>query len=161
MIPQGEIMQHEAALELGAVEMGEKNPEAFDDLNQTFTDSALWRGVAMGLVFPGNAHAASADEMVIYARETAGENHSWLGCWCWVHLSIKDSVDFVRQGAFIALGMIQSEASPPSPTTTHTLHNKVVSDKHEDLIARFGAALSQGFIDAGGRDVTCRNRAYV
>ncbi|KAG6898065.1 hypothetical protein C0992_006543 [Termitomyces sp. T32_za158] len=69
----------------------------------------------------------------------------------------KDGVDFVRQGAFIALGMIlvqQSEASSPSLASTRTLYNKVVSDKHEDPMARFGAAIGQGFIDAGGRNVT-------
>jgi hypothetical protein len=37
---------------------------------------------------------------------------------------------------------------------TRALYNEVVSDKHEDLTARFGAALGRGFIDAGGRDVT-------
>jgi 26S proteasome regulatory subunit N2 len=69
----------------------------------------------------------------------------------------KDSVDFVRQGAFIALGMIlvqQSEASSPSLGSIRSLYAKVVSDKHEDPMARFGAALGQGFIDAGGRNVT-------
>ena len=60
----------------------------------------------------------------------------------------KDSADFVRQGAFIALGLIpvqQFEASSPSLASTHALYTKVVSDKHEDPMARFGAALSQGF----------------
>ena len=69
----------------------------------------------------------------------------------------KDGVDFVRQGAFIALGMIlvqQSEASSPSMASTRALYTKVVSDKHEDPMARFGAAIGQGFIDAGGRNVT-------
>ncbi|KAH7883493.1 26S proteasome regulatory complex non-ATPase subcomplex Rpn2 Psmd1 subunit [Phlebopus sp. FC_14] len=69
----------------------------------------------------------------------------------------KDSVDFVRQGAFIALGMIlvqQSETSSPSMPFTRVLYTKVISDKHEDPMARFGAALGQGFIDAGGRNVT-------
>lgn len=69
----------------------------------------------------------------------------------------KDSVDFVRQGAFIALGMVlvqQSEASSPSMSSTRALYSKVVSDKHEDPMARFGAAIGQGFIDAGGRNTT-------
>ncbi|KAG6862388.1 hypothetical protein C0995_011828 [Termitomyces sp. Mi166 len=69
----------------------------------------------------------------------------------------RDGVDFVRQGAFIALGMIlvqQSEASSPSLASTRALYTKVVSDKHEDPMARFGAAIGQGFIDAGGRNVT-------
>ncbi|CCO34500.1 26S proteasome regulatory subunit rpn2 [Rhizoctonia solani AG-1 IB] len=67
----------------------------------------------------------------------------------------KDPVDFVRQGAFISLGMIlvqQSEASSPSLSATRALYHKIISDKHEDPMARFGAALGQGFIDAGGRN---------
>jgi 26S proteasome regulatory subunit N2 len=69
----------------------------------------------------------------------------------------KDSVDFVRPGTFIALGMTlvqQSEPSPPSLTTTRAFYSKVISDKHEDPMARFSATLGQGFIDAGGRNVT-------
>ncbi|EPT04013.1 26S proteasome regulatory complex non-ATPase subcomplex Rpn2/Psmd1 subunit [Fomitopsis schrenkii] len=69
----------------------------------------------------------------------------------------KDSVDFVRQGALIALGMIlveQSEASTPSLSSTRALYVKIIADKHEDPMARFGAALGQGLIDAGGRNVT-------
>ncbi|CCL98292.1 uncharacterized protein FIBRA_00286 [Fibroporia radiculosa] len=69
----------------------------------------------------------------------------------------KDSVDFVRQGAFIALGMVlveQSEVSSPSLASTRALYSKIVADKHEDPMARFGAALGQGLIDAGGRNVT-------
>jgi 26S proteasome regulatory subunit N2 len=69
----------------------------------------------------------------------------------------KDSVDFVRQGAFIALGMIlvqQSDASSPSLSSTRALYNKIITDKHEDPMARLGAALGQGLIDAGGRNVT-------
>jgi 26S proteasome regulatory subunit N2 len=67
----------------------------------------------------------------------------------------KDSVDFVRPGAFIGMTLVQqSEPSPPSLTTTRALYSKVVSDKHEDLMARFGATLGQGFIDADGRNVT-------
>lgn len=68
----------------------------------------------------------------------------------------KDSVDFVRQGAFIALGMIlveQSEASSPSNASTRALYHKIIGDKHEDPVARFGATLGQGLIDAGGRNV--------
>jgi 26S proteasome regulatory subunit N2 len=69
----------------------------------------------------------------------------------------KDSVDFVRQGAFIALGMIlvqQSEAASSSMASIRALYTKIVSDKHEVPVARFGAALGQGLIDAGGRNVT-------
>ncbi|EFI28601.1 26S proteasome subunit RPN2a [Coprinopsis cinerea okayama7 len=76
----------------------------------------------------------------------------------------KDSVDFVRQGAFIALGMIlveQSEASSPSFVSTRNKYSKVIADKHEDPMARFGAALGQGFIDAGGRNVTISLQSHA
>jgi len=66
-------------------------------------------------------------------------------------------VDFVRQGAFIALGMIlveQSEASAPALATTRSMYHKIIGDKHEDPMARFGASVAQGLIDAGGRNVT-------
>jgi 26S proteasome regulatory subunit N2 len=69
----------------------------------------------------------------------------------------KDGVDFVRQGAFVSLGIVlvlQSEASSPSLASTRALYSKVVSDKHEDPMAQFGAAIGQGLIDAGGRNVT-------
>lgn len=69
----------------------------------------------------------------------------------------KDGTDFVRQGAYIALGMIlveQSEASCPALAPTRLGYTKVVSNKHEDPMARFGAVLGQGLIDAGGRNVT-------
>lgn len=69
----------------------------------------------------------------------------------------KDPVDFVRQGALIALGMIlvqQSEAATSASTTTRSMYAKIIGDKHEDPMARFGAALGQGLIDAGGRNVT-------
>lgn len=69
----------------------------------------------------------------------------------------KDPVDFVRQGALIALGMVlvqQTEASSPSLASTRALYHKIISDKHEDPMARFGATLGQGFIDASGRNAT-------
>ena len=87
----------------------------------------------------------------------------------------KDPVDFVRQGAFISLAMIliqQNDAMNPkvyseSVTTkivvmycvdslfslkvssTRKLYEKIINDKHEDAMAKFGAVLGQGVIDAG------------
>jgi len=69
----------------------------------------------------------------------------------------KDPVDFVRQGAYISLAMIliqQSEAQQPKVASIRELFTKVVADKHEDPMARFGASLAQGIIDAGGRNMT-------
>jgi 26S proteasome regulatory subunit N2 len=76
----------------------------------------------------------------------------------------KNFVDFVCPGAFIAVGMIliqQSKGSSPSLITTRALYNKLVSDEHEDPMARFGAALGQGFIDAGGRNITISLQSRV
>jgi 26S proteasome regulatory subunit N2 len=69
----------------------------------------------------------------------------------------RDPVDFVRQGAYIALAMIliqQTEAQAPKVTQIRELFAKVVAEKHEDPMARFGASLAQGIIDAGGRNMT-------
>jgi len=69
----------------------------------------------------------------------------------------RDSVDFVRQGAYIALAFVliqQSEAQSPRSTAIRELFAKVVADKHEDPVARFGATVAQGIIDAGGRNAT-------
>jgi 26S proteasome regulatory subunit N2 len=76
----------------------------------------------------------------------------------------RDPTDFVRQGALIALGMVhvqQSEAASPSLTSTRRLYQKIIGDKHEDPMARFGAVLGQGFIDAGGRNVTISLQSMV
>ncbi|KAJ8325860.1 proteasome regulatory particle base subunit [Batrachochytrium dendrobatidis] len=70
---------------------------------------------------------------------------------------VKDPVDFVRQGAMIALGMIliqHNEASAPKLNTIRKLFETTISDKHEEVMSRYGAVLAQGIIDAGGRNVT-------
>ena len=70
---------------------------------------------------------------------------------------LKDSTDFVRQGAFIAMAMIliqQNEQSCPKVVTFRQTLEKVYSNRHEDALAKFGAAMAQGILDAGGRNVT-------
>jgi 26S proteasome regulatory subunit N2 len=68
----------------------------------------------------------------------------------------RDPVDYVRQGSCIALSMILIQRNPSHPkyTSTRKIFEKIISDKHEDSMAKFGAAISQGIIDAGGRNVT-------
>lgn len=69
----------------------------------------------------------------------------------------KDPVDFVRQGACISLAMVliqQNDTLNPKVAPVRQIFEKIVADKHEDAMAKFGAALSQGIIDAGGRNVT-------
>lgn len=68
-----------------------------------------------------------------------------------------DAVDFVRQGATIAKSMIliqQNENSYPKVTEFREKLAATVSNKHEESLARFGATLAQGIIDAGGRNST-------
>lgn len=68
-----------------------------------------------------------------------------------------DPVNFVRQGALLASALVliqQTEATCSKVKDFRQLYAKVVADKHEDSIAKFGAILAQGIIDAGGRNMT-------
>lgn len=70
---------------------------------------------------------------------------------------MKDSTDFVRQGALISLAMImvqQNEAMNPKVVNIRKTLTKVIGDRHEDAMAKFGCALAHGIIDAGGRNCT-------
>lgn len=63
-----------------------------------------------------------------------------------------DPVNFVRQGALIASAMIliqQTDQTCPKVSFFRTLYAQVISNKHEDVIAKYGAILAQGIIDAG------------
>merc|ERR1719495_2904520 len=68
-----------------------------------------------------------------------------------------DPTNYVRQGALIASAMIlvqQTEQTCPKVKDFRALYQKVITEKHEDVMAKFGAILAQGIIDAGGRNVT-------
>ena len=65
---------------------------------------------------------------------------------------LTDMTDYVRQGAFIATAMIlvqHNEAMSTKVNSARKMFEKVVADKHEDPLARFGAAIALGIIDAG------------
>ncbi|XP_069105242.1 26S proteasome non-ATPase regulatory subunit 1-like [Argopecten irradians] len=68
-----------------------------------------------------------------------------------------DPVNYVRQGALIALALViiqQNEVTCPKVNTFRTLFTKIVADKHDDVMAKFGAILAKGIMDAGGRNMT-------
>ncbi|XP_076304410.1 regulatory particle non-ATPase 2 [Tachypleus tridentatus] len=68
-----------------------------------------------------------------------------------------DPVNYVRQGALIASSLVliqQTEVTCPKVKDFRQLYSKVISDKHDDVMAKFGAILAQGIIDAGGRNVS-------
>jgi 26S proteasome regulatory subunit N2 len=69
----------------------------------------------------------------------------------------KDATDFVRQGAMLALSMVliqDTEARNPKVKDVRALFESVVKDKHEDVMAKFGAIIAASILDAGGRNVT-------
>ncbi|VEN43763.1 unnamed protein product [Callosobruchus maculatus] len=68
-----------------------------------------------------------------------------------------DPVNFVRQGALIASAMIliqHTDQTCPKAGFFRQTYAQVIANKHEDVMAKFGAILAQGIIDAGGRNVT-------
>ncbi|KAG4999307.1 26S proteasome non-ATPase regulatory subunit 1 A [Glycine soja] len=70
-----------------------------------------------------------------------------------------DVVDFVRQGALIAMAMVMVQISEASDSRVGTFRRqleKIILDKHEDTMSKMGAILASGILDAGGRNVTIR-----
>ncbi|CAI4224018.1 unnamed protein product [Auanema sp. JU1783] len=65
--------------------------------------------------------------------------------------------NFVRQGAIIALSFIlvqQTEATCPKVSEYRKAINKIITEKGEETLAKFGAFIAQGILDAGGRNLT-------
>lgn len=70
---------------------------------------------------------------------------------------LSDPINFVRQGALVSSALVliqQTEVLNPKVKEFRQLYSKVIADKHEDVMAKFGAIIAQGIIDAGGRNVT-------
>jgi len=68
-----------------------------------------------------------------------------------------DAVDFVRQGALIALAMVliqKTKSQDAKVEQIRKLFEEKITDKHEDIMCKFGAILASGIIDAGGRNQT-------
>ena len=70
---------------------------------------------------------------------------------------LKDSVGFVRQGAMIAMAltMMQQPATHPKFKMMHETFTKSQQNKHEEILAKFGAIYAQGIAMSGGQNVTC------
>jgi len=70
---------------------------------------------------------------------------------------LDDQVDFVRQGACMAISMVlmqTSEARSPSVKKFNDHLMKVIEDKHQPAMAKTGAILAAGILEAGGRNVS-------
>lgn len=70
---------------------------------------------------------------------------------------LKDPTDFVRQGALIGLSMVliqQNDSMNPKAGKIRKDMLRIVGDRHEDAMCKFGCAMAMGIIDAGGRNCT-------
>lgn len=47
-----------------------------------------------------------------------------------------------------------TDQTSPKTSFFRSLYSEVITNKHEDVMAKYGAILAQGIIDAGGRNVT-------
>mmetsp|Transcript_113 Transcript_113/g.303 ORF Transcript_113/g.303 Transcript_113/m.303 type:complete len:963 (+) Transcript_113:86-2974(+) len=69
----------------------------------------------------------------------------------------KDPVDFVRQGAMIAQAMVIIQTSQGENAEVSDIRQSFqdrVADKHEEVMAKFGAILASAIANSGGRNVT-------
>lgn len=69
---------------------------------------------------------------------------------------LKDDSDFVRQGAFLSVALVLmqvSEAQNPAAKKFRDTLLEVVNDKHQPVLAKTGAIMAAGILDAGGRNV--------
>lgn len=64
----------------------------------------------------------------------------------------RDLIDFVRQAALIAMSMVLQQAPEKATKELRRALETSIQTKHEDALVKFGAVISQGFLDAGGRN---------
>lgn len=70
---------------------------------------------------------------------------------------LNDAVNYVRQGVLIAMSLVciqHTESTCPKVKTLRETLMKIITDKHDDVIAKFGAIIAQGILDAGGRNMS-------
>lgn len=69
----------------------------------------------------------------------------------------KDPADFVRQAAMISLSLVmiqQTEKMNPKVASINSHFLSVITNKHQEGLAKFGACVALGIMNAGGRNVT-------
>ncbi|KAL6572752.1 26S proteasome non-ATPase regulatory subunit 1 A [Orobanche minor] len=69
---------------------------------------------------------------------------------------ISDSVDFVRQGALVAMAMVMIQISDPRVGAFRKQLEQIILCNHSDTLSKMGAILASGILDAGGGNVTIR-----
>lgn len=119
-----------------------RNPEELPRLVELLTESynpsvRYGSAMALGIAFAGTANKRAIDLIMPMC---------------------KDITDFVRQGAFMSLAMILMQHNDRSAGDNQVSNlrkqlEQVIGTRHEDQLAKFGAILAQGILDAGGRNV--------
>lgn len=77
---------------------------------------------------------------------------------------LDDAVDYVRQGALLAIAMVvmqESEGRNPKVAGIRAKILKLISDKHTTTMTKMGAILAQGILDAGGRNVVISLQSHT
>uniref|UniRef100_M4BF93 Uncharacterized protein n=1 Tax=Hyaloperonospora arabidopsidis (strain Emoy2) TaxID=559515 RepID=M4BF93_HYAAE len=77
---------------------------------------------------------------------------------------LDDAVDYVRQGALLALAMVimqESEGRNPKVALIRAKILKLITDKHVTTMTKMGAILAQGILDAGGRNVVISLQSHT
>jgi len=72
---------------------------------------------------------------------------------------LTDAVDFVQQGALIAMAMVMVEQSETNLAPFRKRLMNHIMDEREVTMTKMGAIMAQGIVDAGGRNVTIGLRA--
>lgn len=73
---------------------------------------------------------------------------------------MSDAVDFVRQGALIAMAMVLTQQPETQTASFRKVLDKFINDKGEETMCRMGAIMAAGILDAGGRNVTVGLRSH-
>ena len=69
---------------------------------------------------------------------------------------LADKESFVRQGALMATSLVLMQENEKRCEEVKTLRAKIISvveDKHQSVVAKFGAVVGAGILDAGGRNM--------
>lgn len=69
---------------------------------------------------------------------------------------LNDKVDFVKQGVYMSMALVLMETSEARTSVVKKFRDHlkmVVGDKHQTVLAKSGAIIAHGILDAGGRNV--------
>jgi HEAT repeat protein len=62
---------------------------------------------------------------------------------------LADAVDYVRQGALIAMAMVLVQQTEARVDKFRKQLDKIIKDKHEDVMCKMGAIMAAGILDSG------------